>query len=372
MARPVLTAHRMNRLAGLVPTASQLLRLGLIGGGVLALVASSQAGERHDGTCPAGESCSPDTPTGLLFEGAPLGVFPALTAHTIAAGGRQSYRILDAETREPFALPFDAKVTGDGRSVAAIGGSQVTVAAATANTGHLRIVDPGGLLYDRLAIDSAAIATMRAAPAYATAYPVFDPPRWAAFAGGEATVTIVLSNADGGTVVDEDLAMRTPLPSARTSWDSFTLTTAGAGIASLLIDAGDISGREVRVPVVDVFDEIAVSAPTETGVGGDLRVCFAAWLRGDAPDSRDDTLVVGVPRQYRVTGPATPAAVQEYPSCLQLRTTGPGTVRVDLTIDDQMWTATVAVRGSMARTAGDLGALFGGPVAGERAMSVPD
>src|SRR5262245_37597128 len=85
-------------------------RMTAVGGAAFALVASTEAGDRAggDGRCPAGETCDPTTPDGLLFEGAPLGYWPDLTAHTIATGGRQTYRITDNATHDPLALPFQA------------------------------------------------------------------------------------------------------------------------------------------------------------------------------------------------------------------------------------------------------------------------
>ena len=353
--------------------AAILGRLGLIGGAALALVASTEAGDRSDGTCPAGETCAPETPDGLLFEGAPLGTWPALTAHTIAAGGRQTFRITyPGSDRAPFDLPFTADATGAGHAIVGTGPDRVSVSATGASTGHLRILDDAGQLYDRLSIESAHVTTMRAAPAYGTAYPHFDPPRWAAFAGGEATVSIVLADGRGEQVVDEGLAVRSPVPAVRTSWDSFTLTTPTAGIVALAVDAGDVRDREVRVPVVDVFDEIVVSAPQESGVGGDVRVCFVPWLRGGQAGSDDDTLVVGVPRQYRVRGAATPLAVQPYAACLELHTDAGGPLEVEAVIGGRSWFATIDVRGSGAREAAGFAQWLAAPSEGERAALVAE
>lgn len=331
---------------------ARVARLGVVGGAALALVASTESGERGNGACPAGETCSPATPDGLLFEGAPLGIWPALTAHTIAAGGRQTFRLSYPDEGGPFDLPFVAKVTSPAHAIAGAGPDRAVVSASSAGTGYLRIIDGNGELYDRLEIESAEVATMRAAPAYDTSYPAIDPPRWAAFAGGRATISVVLADAGGTTVVDEDLALRSPVPSARVGWDSYDLTLGGAGVVALRVDAGNLVDQEVRVPVVDVFDDLQPMAPAETGVGGDIDVCFRAWLRGAQPGVDDDTLVVGVPRTYRVTGPATPLATQRYASCLQLHTDAAGTVQVDATVGARTWSATIVVRGN-ARTAPD-------------------
>ena len=369
MARPVLTAQLMKRSAGpFAAVLSQLTRLGVVGGAALALLASTEAGDRANGTCPAGETCAPATPNGLLFEGAPLGVWPALSAHTIAAGGRQTFRLTWPDSTDPFDLPFVAKVSSADHQVVATGADRVSVAALRPGTGNLRILDGSGQLYDRLSIDSAEIGSIRAAPSYRSGYPSLDPPRWSLFAGGQASVTAVLSDPRGATVVDEDLAVRAPVPLLRTSWDTFSLTTPPvAGTLELAIDAGDLSDRRVPVPVVDSFDELAIMAPAETGIGGDVTVCFSAWERGATAAPDDDVLVVGVPREYQLTGPATPLVTQQWGSCLELHTTAAGTVRVDASVGARTWTATIDVRGSMAKPQRGLIETMTGPVEGERA-----
>ncbi len=382
MARPVLLAPGMKRRAAALapvsphrphlahrPRLAHLARLGVVGGAALALLASTEAGERNqDGSCPAGETCAPETPEGLLFEGAPLGTWPALTAHTIAAGGRQTFRIIYPEGG-PFDLPFVAKVSSSGHRIVASGEDRAVVGADREATGYLRILDDAGQLYDRLAIASAPIAAIAAAPSYGAAYPLLEPTRWAAFAGGEATVALRLTDRGGRRLVDEDLALRSPVPAARTGWDSFTLTTGPAGVIALSVEAGGGAAREVRVPVVDVVDEVEAPARRQTGVGGDLEVCFTAWLRGDRADSSDDTLLIGVPRTYRISGPATPLATQAYGSCLQLHTDADGTVVVDATIAGRTYTATIDVRGASPRDASGFAVWLRAPSEGERAAS---
>lgn len=379
MARPVLLAPGMKRrAAALAPVSphrphrarlAHLARLGVVGGAALALLASTEAGERaQDGACPAGETCAPETPDGLLFEGAPLGTWPVSTAHTIAAGGRQTFRIT-YPGGAAFDLPFVAKVSAGGHRIVATGADRAVVAADTETTGYLRVLDDAGQLYDRLSIDSAPIAAITAAPSYAAAYPQIEPTRWAAFAGGEATVALRLTDRNGRRLVDEGLALRGPTPAARTGWDSFTLTTGPAGVIALSVEAGGGAAREVRVPVVDVVDEVTVPARRQTGVGGDVDVCFTAWLRGDRGDSSDDTLVIGAPRTYRITGPATPLATQAYGSCLQLHTDADGTVVVDATIAGRTYTATIDVRGASPRDASGFAAWLRAPSEGERAAS---
>src|SRR5262245_6312855 len=104
----------MKRLSSgmLASVLTHVARLGVVGGAALALVASTEAGDRaSNGECPEGETCSPATPQGLLFEGPPLGYWPALTAHTVAAGGRETLRITYAGGGGAFDLPFVARTS---------------------------------------------------------------------------------------------------------------------------------------------------------------------------------------------------------------------------------------------------------------------
>lgn len=354
-----------------VPSLSLLARAGGLAAAALALLASTEAGERADGSCPADETCSPDTPDGLLFEGAPLGSWPALTAHTIATGGRQTFRI-SLPSGGGFDLPYTPAVTGAGRSVLAVGPGAVVVGAEANGVGYLRIVDGAGLLYDRISLDSETIAEVTASPSYVAAYPELLPARWAAFAGGQAAVTIGLEGTSGVAVVDEDLAVRATIPLRRTSWDTVTLTPSRAGFVPLTVDAGTVTGREVPVPVVDRIDRVAVTGHRESGVGGEISVCFSAWLDNGTSFPNDDTLVIGAPRQYRVTGPATPQPMQEFPSCLTLLTTAAGTVRIDASVGALTATATVDVRGGAARQATGFGAWLQAPSEGERASMIEE
>ena len=112
-------------------------------------------------------------------------------------------------------------------------------------------------------------------------------------------------------------------------------------------------------------------APGSSGVGGEVTVCFSAWLRGERADGSDDTLVIGVPRSYRVTGPATPLATQQYGACLELHTDADGLVTVEATMGGRSWEASIDVRGSMKPASG-FDAWLRAPSEGERAALAHD
>jgi hypothetical protein len=356
----------MNRLS-----LSTVARIGAVGIAAATLIASTEAGDRAvDGTCPVGETCSPDTPDGLLFEGAPLGFWPDISAHTIAAGGRQTFHITDAATDADLALPFVAATSIAGFSAAPVDAAHVTVAAGPAATGYLRIVSPEGSLYDRLSIDSAEITTITAVPAYAAAYPSLLPAKWAAFAGGRAAITVKLtSNAAAEiehSVVDESLVVRAPVAHQRLGWDTIALTPAAAGIVELNVDAGHLRNQAVAFTVVDTIGSIVAPSPVAATVGREVTVCFHA-LTAEQPDP---SLVIGVPWQFTTTGPAQLAADQAYPACVKFTGVATGTVTVTARAVGLVATATVNVSGASAKTVAPSWLWLG--TAGERAATVSE
>lgn len=345
-------------------------RLGLVAAGGLALAASTEAGERAgDGSCPYGETCSDATPDGLLFEGAPLGWFPQLTTHVTAVGGRQTFRI-STPPGAAFDLPFVAATTG-ALQVVGSGPDRVTVAATVAGTGYLRILDPDGRLYDRVELTTAEVRRARLTPSYRAAYPMADPGGWAALTTGRAELSVVLGGADETQVVDEGMTIRATSPSTRVAWDTVQVEIPAAGAPELTIDAGRLLGTRLVVPTVDHLDELVASGPTESGVGGDVTLCFPAWRRETAPGRGDKLLVIGAARTFRVTGPAHAVAAQPHDACLVVHTDGPGEVVVSATAGGRTAARAVTVRGA-ARPLGDLGAVLTGASEGERAASAAD
>ena len=366
VARRLQTRLAMPRLS--LP---QLGRITLLGGAALALIASTQEGERAggDGVCPAGETCAPETPQGLLFEGVPLGFWPDATAHTIAAGGRQTFRITDKATGAPLALPFRAEVTAAGHRLFATGAERAVVEATAADTGYLRILSPSGELYDRVIIDSAELGSVGVLPTYAYAYPALMPARWAAYAGARVEVAVTLATADGGWLVDEGLAITAALPLERVGWDAVALT-APAGAVTLTVDAGGRSGHTAAFDVVDRVDELRPSSARVDRDKREATVCFHASTTVAAGGA---VTVVGVPTTYRVTGPAQPLATQRYPSCLELRlTAATGEVVVEATAAGRSATRTFRIEGDMARRAPAMTAWLFAPTEGERAATAGD
>ncbi|MEZ4404377.1 MAG: hypothetical protein R3B06_30430 [Kofleriaceae bacterium] len=341
----------------------QALRLGGVTGAAALLLASTQAGDRavDDGTCPAGETCSPETPAGLLFEGAPLGYIPAITAHTIAAGGRQTFTIIDKATMAPLAAPFAVATTDATFAGTPVGPAAVAVTARGAGAALLRVLSPEGLLYDRVDVTSRVITDVVAYPTHTAAYPAIMPPRWVGFAGGRVEVALQL-RADADDVVDEGLQVTTAAQLQRTAWNTFALVAPAAGAIDLAVDAGDQRGLAATVTVVDQFDRIDAPPARAIGVGGVTTVCFSAKTATAAGDA----LVVGVPWRLTLAGPATAEAAQPHPACLELTPTATGTVTVTATAAGHTATATLDVTGA-AKPSGPAWAWLG--TDGERAAA---
>ncbi len=341
-------------------------RIGGVGAAVLALAASTTEGDRSNaGRCPAGEQCADDTPEGLAFEGAQVSWFIGNgVAHT-AVGGAQTVRITDNLTDAALDLPFTPKVTSAAHQVSVAATAAVTLSASAAGTGYLRITRVAdGYLFDRLAIESRPIARMQARPTMNESWPGFGTESWAAWAGERVEVAVALYDSGGGWLIDESLEIASTVQVVRTAWDAAEILPLAAGTLELAVGAGD-RNELVQVTVVDTLTQVSGPGPQTRAVGGTAEVCFQAF--------DGSVRVFGVPWSFQITGPgqALAAAEQDHPSCLELRTTGAGSITVTASIGNRSATGTVEVTGSAARTAPASGWVSRTDL-GERAAAVGD
>ncbi|MFH2006424.1 MAG: hypothetical protein ABI333_07555 [bacterium] len=118
--------------------------------------------------CPAGEICSPETPSGLYFKGPDFGDdfwFPDHTVAVTAVEGTQSIEI-DAAGWFESIYDFDADCSASPFSVIEIEPPFVTVRANSTGSSLLRILDRhNGELYDRLTIESLPVTAVEVAVA---------------------------------------------------------------------------------------------------------------------------------------------------------------------------------------------------------------
>lgn len=329
-------------------------------------------GERAQNGCPAGETCSPITPEGLSFGGAPMGddlfgldneLYPT------AVGGIQRVTLYDAATGRDLTAPYVATTDVSGVTATAGDGNQMTISASAAGSGRLRIAASDGTLMDRIAIDAMPIASTG-----------LSWPWLGDFIGGRRPIklwtgtrqnlVVALRAADGRRVVDQAMAIR--LTGAGEDfgtygWDSLGVRRVPVGSTSFEVTAGG-AVHAVAIDVVDALDavEAAAPAPTDIRAGDSVTACFVA-RSGDAH-------VLGAPWQFASSGPAelmTNELDGVMDNCAQVRTTAAGTVTVSANVGALAATVTIAVEPRNRRTARTLTPVdldaAPAPVLGERA-----
>lgn len=253
-------------------------------------------------TCPAGETCSPDTPSGLHFSGAPL--FDRFDGgpRTTAAGGVQRIGVLRSSTLgDYFESSFDA-VTTDAFEVAELSPPEVDVLATSEGSGYLRILEPGtDNLYDRVELHAAAVEVIEMTPAgkawVDSGVPVDG---WSLLAGTEVQIGVRLRGSDpGDALVDESMTVDVKsgaAPGADSQvWDVVNVIPDASGEVTLQATLGDGTAHVQIFPISEKVDEIVRAMsyldPGETPVvspkaqavfcframDGDLAVAGLAW-----------------------------------------------------------------------------------------------
>ncbi len=247
-------------------------------------------GERRDtGECPAGETCSDTTPTGLLFVGnALIWDWAASGPRATAVGGTQVIA-LEYERGDGVNVALDIPYTADddgglGVNVESQSGSQVTVRGAGSRSNYLRILDGDGLLMDRYELTGAALTRMDLVAADFETIPEGTP---IAFAPGERRLGVALYGDvqhSSGPVSERivDTSMQLALAGAeRTAWDTLKIQ-ATVGTYALDVTAGDKPMNTLDVVVVDHADTLAMlpEQPTTIMPNESKSVCFEAKTAG--------------------------------------------------------------------------------------------
>lgn len=288
-----------------------------------------RVGDRNaTGTCPDGETCSPSTPSGLVFQGVALGGTLGGTLPALALGGTQRVRFFDArgETNPLVTHRIDIDEAIVALPSVQHGSAQLE-GRATGST-FLRIVDLEGQLLDRTEISVMPITSVRAAaPALVSSTRRF------VYAPGSRTVHAGLFGATGERLVDDSLRFEPALSSASftvSAWDTITLqmpstnvTIAGrtaAGPFTFLVEA---AGAADDIAVNEEFNRIFGNDDHEeltVAPGGIL--CFELLSSGATIVGADQVL------QFRVDGSEQPAGTDTAP-CVAL----PESIRNTTTIE---------------------------------------
>lgn len=329
----------------------------------LLLGACADLGDRaSSGACPAGETCSPTTPSGLEFSGTGFSdgwLFDGAEVKVTAVGGTQPIGLRDHATQTALAVPFTAAIDGDALEVVATDGPRVTVAGLADGRGTLQIRDEDGLL-DQLDIAARPVETFGLGTSVWSAWRTRPERPWLAYEGAEALLVVQLYDAGGGRLVDTSTTIAAP-GAIQDDWDSIE-TTVTSGLA-LTVEAGDREPVTIAVPTTDRIGAVRGARMTTSPVsaGGIDYVCFEAEL--------DDADVLFAPWTFEVTGPATLGEPGLPPNCAFVEFDAPGVVTVRGSTGGLSTTVTVDV-GEAARVApAPPSRVDGAPSLGERAGS---
>ncbi len=321
-------------------------RLAVLGGGVFLSFASNSpaGGDRTDGECPAGEVCSPDTPTGLYFGGSVLGdeIFDSIVEpHRTAVAGTQTLDIFsDADASDEF-IGFDAVAAGPSFQVVAVAGNQVSVAGVAGGTDFLRLVDPeSGELYDRIALQTAVVDTIAIVPQKIDLLgdqELYDAasPAVVYHASGTSELVVALYDASDVRLVDETLtlALGTGFVRDTAQWDRFEHDPVAPGtyVFTFTLGSGEIG--DLSATFVDAVDAVvwvpglanSERAEPASGavVGQQKRFCFRAE-NGGRP-------VVGATFGYTSTSGLTVASGSG--TCVTVTGAAPGLATLTVSVD---------------------------------------
>ena len=265
----------------------------------LALVPACVGGERSDsGQCPTGETCSPETPSGLQFIGSSLlGAFVVGGPLATAIGGTQEIE-LDIEAAIGVYVPLNLAYTVDDDGGTGVrfdhqNGNIVTVRGAGSSSNYLRILDATtGDLFDRKMLTGSQIAAIAVVPATLDEIPTGMP---VAYAAGQVDVGVALLDASGERLVDTSM-VATLGGATQRAWDTLELPNASPGDFALSVTAGDSSPSQLTVSVVGGADAMVAIDPASTIAPGD-DICFAATNAG--------RYVAGLAWSFTINGVAT-------------------------------------------------------------------
>jgi hypothetical protein len=255
----------------------------------LPLVACYAGERRATGECPAGETCSDTTPTGLDFIGNHLVNDLLLSGPRATAVGGTQVVALEYDRGDGVDVALDVPYTADddgglGVHVESTSGSQVTIRGAGSGKNYLRILDADGLLMDRKELAGAALTRMELV---SNDYETVSEGTPIAFAVGERELGVALYGDvqhSSGPIAERlvDTSMQLALAGAeKLAWDTLRID-APVGTYTLDVTAGDKPAAPLDVVVVDHADTVAALANTPTTImpNGSTSVCFEAKASG--------------------------------------------------------------------------------------------
>jgi len=315
----------------------------------LPLVACYGGERRNTGECPAGETCSPETPGGLDFVGNRLvGELLLSGPRATAIGGTQAIA-LEYDRGDGVDVALDLPFTADdnggqGVKVDAISGSQVTVRGSGSFSNYVRILDEDGLLMDRKELTGAALNKIELVT---TDFEKVPPNTQLAFASGATKVGVALygdvqtgSGAASQRIIDTSMALDFA-SATRTAWDTLEINST-PGSYYIGVTAGDKPAAPIDFIVVDHADSVIAMTgnPSTIQPSTSASVCFQAMS--------GTRYVAGLTWTYTVDGvTSTKGAGDLTRNCVSVQTAKvSGTVSVSATAGGQ----TTAMALSVATT----------------------
>ena len=317
----------------------QLLTRALLSASVFTFAgaASCDGGEIADtGVCPDSEICSGETPKGLRFQGATIAenLFDVGDVKTLAQGGSQHVRLLDAGTDADFAKQFEATVEANLATVAHNQTNQFTLHAGQATgDSYLRITEPAtGALFDRLRISVAPVTKthMSLTLGDSMAQLAQDDQAWVAPGG----VVYVRLDTTIGAAVDESMELTGS--GTQTKWDRFVVGNPLPGTTQVQIKRAGQQPQALTLKVVAAADSLKQYFPAsqiERGVPS--LMCFHAFTQGH---------VVHVPWQFETSNGIVAAGLFDGCTKVTAAQTGSLTLTVHAGTLTQTFNATVIER----------------------------
>jgi len=249
--------------------------------GTLLPAASCDGGDVNQYGCPDGETCSPTTEDGLHFVGPIIGegIFDFGEVKTLATGGTEAVRLEvgDGDARGPFTAAYDAELAGPAH-VESRAGNVLTLRGDSGAPDFLRITDPGddGALYDRIRVDSAAVATIGLTRSFGDWVAETPSDADMLFAPGGVAI-VALASADGRALVDGSMRIAGP-GVTQVAWDQVQIGNLAPGTHALTATTAGRS-QQLSFQVVAGPDHLArVAGSDGVPLGDSEALCYTARL----------------------------------------------------------------------------------------------
>lgn len=295
------------------------------------------------GVCPAGETCSDQTPSGLNFLGATTTDSFGGTVGVTAVGGTQILTVLDG--------PASFDVTSSDFnvvSISAVSPPNIFMTGEAAGSALVRLDESAtNDLLDQVSIDVAKLDKVTLLPSELS---VIEPENttWALLAGGTAPLMVRLEAANGERLVDESMTLKSPsgFPE-REAWDRFAVSAPASGEVTFAITAGS-QQFAATAPVVAAVDDI-VSSTFVSAFNGDDKVevlqsellCFVGTSSGVMVAGATWKFTGSASLEFEPTSMAENMLTHTFRSCIVLRATEIGAAT--LTVDASGFSKTFAI-----------------------------